>query len=98
MITSTSATSRSTTHLACIGLVTIALVSPLAGCGQSESAREARTMQEATPQRVRPDGSIQLTDRDRAALGLAVVVATESDLPDSTLRFGRVLSPPSSEA
>ena len=55
-------------------------------------------MKDATPARVRSDGSIQLTDRDRAALGLAVVVATESDLPDSTLRFGHVLSPPSNTA
>src|SRR6266540_3414112 len=55
-------------------------------------------MQDATPQRVRPDGSIQLTDHDRTALGLIVAPAVDGDLPDSTLRFGLVLSPPGNEA
>lgn len=55
-------------------------------------------MKEATPQRVRGDGSIQLTDQDRLALGLVVVPATEAELPQSTLRFGRVLSPLSNES
>ena len=50
-------------------------------------------MKEATPKRVRLDGSIQLTDPDRVALGLVVAPATEAELPQSTLRFGRVLSP-----
>jgi cobalt-zinc-cadmium efflux system membrane fusion protein len=54
-------------------------------------------MKEAAPQRVRPDGSIQLSDHDRQALGLVVVQVVEGDLPESTLRFGRVLSPPASE-
>ena len=62
------------------------------GCGDSESAREAKAMQGAVPQRLRPDGSIQLTTQDRTALGLLVSSATEGDLPDSALRFGRVLS------
>lgn len=70
---------------------------PLAACGESESAREERAMKEATPQRVRPDGSIQLSDQDRDALGLMVAQVAEGDLPESTLRFGRVLSPPASE-
>jgi cobalt-zinc-cadmium efflux system membrane fusion protein len=84
-------------RLSGLGLLLIALVAP-SGCGESESAREERAMKDATPQRVRPDGSIQLTDRDRAALGLIVVPAEDGDLPESTLRFGRVLSPPDDEA
>lgn len=85
-------------RLSCLGLLTIALAFPVAGCGESESAREERAMKDATPQRVRPDGSIQLTDHDRTALGLIVSPAIVSDLPESTLRFGRVLSPPGDEA
>ena len=74
-----------------------ALLVPLTGCGESESAREARAMQAATPQRLRPDGSIQLTDADRKALGLVSTRAKEAELPESALRFGRVLSPPANE-
>lgn len=70
----------------------------LLACGESESTREARQIAEATPQRLRPDGSIQLTAADRAALGLVTVPAAEGDLPESALRFGRVLSPPVAEA
>ena len=78
-------------------ILAILIAVPLAACGESESAREARAMKEATPQRVRPDGSIQLSDRDRDALGLMVAQVAEGDLPGSTLRFGRVLSPPANE-
>lgn len=85
-------------RLSRLGLLLIALAGPVAGCGESESAREERAMKDATPQRVRPDGSIQLTDQDRTALGLIVSPVAEGDLPESTLRFGRVLSPPGNEA
>ena len=54
-------------------------------------------MQGAVPQRLQPDGSIKLTPEDKTALALVVSPATEGDLPDSVLRFGRVLSPPASE-
>ena len=67
------------------------------GCGESEFAREAKAMQGATPQRLRPDGSIRLTAQDKTALGLVVSPAAEGDLPESALRFGRVLSPPANE-
>jgi RND family efflux transporter MFP subunit len=70
----------------------------LLACGESESTREARQIAAATPQRLRPDGSIQLTAADRTALGLVTVPAAEGDLPESALRFGRVLSPPVAEA
>jgi RND family efflux transporter MFP subunit len=73
-------------------LLTIALAILLTGCGERESAREVRAMKDATPQRLRPDGTIQLSDQDRAALGLVVASAAEGDLPESTLRFGRVVS------
>jgi cobalt-zinc-cadmium efflux system membrane fusion protein len=81
-----------------VSLLMIALAALLSSCGESESAREERAMKDATPQRVRPDGSIQLTDQDRTALGLIVSPAVERDLPESTLRFGRVLSPLGDEA
>ena len=79
-------------RLCCLSLLTIALAFPLVSCGESESAREARAMKDATPQRLRPDGTIQLSDQDRAALGLVVASAAEGELPESTLRFGRVVS------
>lgn len=78
----------STPRLAVVVLLAIGAF----GCGESESAREAKAMQGAVPKRLRPDGSIQLTAEDKTALGLVVSAATEGDLPDSALRFGRVLS------
>ena len=77
----------------CLAVVTCVLATTLVSCGESESAREARAMKDATPQRLRPDGTIQLSDRDRAALGLVVTPAAEADLSESALRFGRVVSP-----
>ena len=77
--------------------VVAVLTLAVSGCGDSESAREAKAMQGAIPQRLRPDGSIQLTVADKTALGLVVAPATEGDLPDSVLRFGRVLSPTANE-
>ena len=78
-------------------VVATTIIVPSLGCGESESAREARAMKDATPQRLRPDGSIQLTGADRAALGLMVTPAAEADLPASMRRFGRVLSPAANE-
>ena len=78
-------------------VVATTMIVPLLACGESESAREVRAMKDATPQRLRPDGSIQLTGADRTALGLMVTPAVVADLPVSTRRFGRVLSPPSNE-
>jgi RND family efflux transporter MFP subunit len=79
--------------VSCLALVTCVLAITLAACGESESAREARAMKDATPQRLRPDGTIQLSEQDRAALGLIVAPAAEGDVPESTVRFGRVVSP-----
>lgn len=67
-----------------------ALLGALAGCGESESAREARMMAEAVPVRVAADGSIRLTEADRAALDLAVLPATEGTLVVSEIRYGQV--------
>lgn len=70
-----------------------------AGCGgQSEATREAEAMKSATPNRVQADGSIRLTDQDRSILGLLVQATADADLPNTTLRFGRVMSPPANEA
>lgn len=79
--------------LVAVSLLSLAVVA----CGESESAREAKAMQGAIPQRLRPDGSIQLSAEDKTALSLVVSPATEGDLPESVLRFGRVLSPPTNE-
>src|SRR5262249_9352568 len=77
--------------LVCLGLSCI-----LASCGDKE-ARESAPPANAA-QRLRPDGSIQLTDQDRGALGLVVAAVTDAELPDTSLRFGRVVVPPGNEA
>lgn len=61
-----------------------------AACSESESAREEQAMKAAVPKRVQADGTIKLSDADRAALDLAVAPATEAELPDVAVRFGRV--------
>src|SRR5207247_386237 len=43
-------------------------------------------------------GSIKLTGQASPALGRIVEPAAEADLPNSPLRFGRVISPPANEA
>lgn len=79
--------------------VLLTMTAVVAGCGgESEATREAAAMKAATPNRVQADGSIRLTDADRAALGLTVQTAAEGDLPNAALRFGRVVSPPANEA
>jgi RND family efflux transporter MFP subunit len=55
-------------------------------------------MQAATPTRLQADGSIRLTDADRNALELTTQTAADADLPDATLRFGRIVSPPANDA
>lgn len=66
--------------------------------GDSESERDAAQLKAATTVRIQPDGSIRLTAQDRSALGLETRSAAVGDLPDSSLRFGRVVSPPGAEA
>ncbi|MHB8877325.1 MAG: hypothetical protein ACYC8T_26805 [Myxococcaceae bacterium] len=77
----------------------IALCAPLvwAACSDSESAREAAAMKAVLPERLRPDGSIALSDADRAALALSVAVVTEGEVPDVSLRYGRVRPLPDQE-
>ena len=66
-----------------------------AACGgQSEATRGAEAMKAATANRVQADGSLRLTDQDRSALGLVVQPTTEADLPNTSLRLGRITSPP----
>jgi RND family efflux transporter MFP subunit len=77
-------------------LLAAALITTLTGCSDTETS-EPHIRLKDTPQRLRPDGSIQLTDQDRVALGLLVSPANDGDLPDSALRFGHVLSPPANE-
>lgn len=74
------------------------ITTTFAGCGgESEATREANA-KAATPNRIQPDGSIRLTAADRGALGLTVQSAADAELPNATLRFGRVVSPPANEA
>jgi RND family efflux transporter MFP subunit len=55
-------------------------------------------MKMATPTRLQADGSIRLTAADRSALQLTTQTAADADLPDATLRFGRIVSPPANDA
>jgi RND family efflux transporter MFP subunit len=79
-------------------LILCAALSSACSGRQSEQAEEAEAMKAAAPNRVQADGSIRLTNADRTALGLNVQPAMEADLPNTTLRFGRVVSPPGNEA
>ncbi len=83
--------------LSVFALISATMVIPACG-GQSEATREAEAMKVATPNRVQADGSIRLSDADRTALGLLVQPAAETELSNTTLRFGRVISPPANEA
>jgi len=85
------ASSAAVTALVCV------IVSVSCG-GESEATREAEAMTSATPNRVQVDGSIRLTDDDKAALGLEVQSATEAELSNAILRFGRVVSTPANAA
>jgi cobalt-zinc-cadmium efflux system membrane fusion protein len=70
-----------------------------AACGgESEATREAEAMRAAAPTRLQADGSLRLTDQDRAALGLVLQPAAEADLPNSTMRYGHITSPPANQA
>ena len=55
-------------------------------------------MKAASPNRLQADGSIRLSEADRAALSLMVQPAADEELPNATLRFARVVSPPDDEA
>lgn len=64
----------------------------LFGCAESESAREERAMKAAVPERLLPDGTVQLSGADREALGLVVAEATEGELAKVQSRFGVIRS------
>ena len=78
-------------------LMVCALGLAACGGGKSEEAEEAEAMKQAAPSRVQTDGSIRLTEADRAALGLVAQPATEAELPNTSLRYGRVIVPPGNE-
>ncbi|HET9598492.1 MAG TPA: HlyD family efflux transporter periplasmic adaptor subunit [Anaeromyxobacteraceae bacterium] len=59
-------------------------------CAQTDGAREEQAVKAAVPQRLQPDGTVKISEADRAALDLAVAPAAEGDLPDVAVRFGRV--------
>jgi len=67
------------------------------GGGKSEEAEDAEAMRQAAPSRVQADGSIHLSDADRTALGLVALAAAEAELPNTSLRYGRVVSAPGNE-
>ena len=67
-------------------------------CAESEAEREEKAMAAAVPQRLQPDGTVRLSEADRAALDLRVDVAVRGDLPDARVRLGRVIARPGDEA
>lgn len=89
---------RRSASAAVASLVLASVMSAACAGGGGEATREAEAMKADTPNRVQADGSIRLTDADRTALGLVVQTVTDADLSNSTLRFGRVVSPPANEA
>jgi RND family efflux transporter MFP subunit len=83
-----------------VSLSRYALVAVLvvAGCIESEAEREERAIAKATPRRLQADGSIKLSEADRAALDLRVEVVIDGALPDGHVRLGRILARPGDEA
>lgn len=79
-------------------LAAIVLLSAASACTQGEAEREDKAMAAAVPRRLSADGTVKLSDADRAALGLRVERAVEGVLPDARLRLGRVLARPGDEA
>ena len=80
--------------------VVFSLLLPMLGpiaCAQSEAAREEAAMKAATPERLLADGSIHLTDADKAMAGIVVAPAVEGGLAEVTLRVGRVRTPAGAE-
>jgi membrane fusion protein, heavy metal efflux system len=70
-------------------VVCAACVLPCA-CARTDDAREEEALKAAVPLRLQPDGTVKISEPDRAALGLAVAPAAEGELPDVAVRFGRV--------
>ncbi len=66
------------------------LLFSLSAClGKSEAEREAEAMKAAAPVRIQADGTILLTEADKAALDLIVEDAREGELPRTNLRYGK---------
>ena len=53
-------------------------------------ARKEEEEEAPQPSRVQANGSVRLTDDERRALDLQVAIAQEDELPEVSLRFGRV--------
>ncbi len=70
----------------------------LTACTESETDREERAMAAAVPQRLHSDGTVRLSEADRAALDLHVAAATQGTLADARSRLGRVTARPGDEA
>lgn len=71
-------------------LVAVLGLALCASCAQGGDAADEAAMKAAIPRRLQPDGTVELSDADRKALGLQVVRAAEGELPESVTRFGRV--------
>jgi membrane fusion protein, multidrug efflux system len=77
-------------HRAAVLHLVLAPCALACACADIDSAREEQALKTAVPQRLQPDGTVKLSEADRAALDLAVAPAAEGDLPDVAVRFGRV--------
>jgi RND family efflux transporter MFP subunit len=65
-------------------------------CGGKGGDEDERSV--PAPQRAQADGVIKLSPADRSALGLTVATVAEEDFPNSVVRFGVVVVPPSDDA
>ena len=70
----------------------VGLLCGLGACAQeTEAEREARALANAVPKRLQADGSVLLSEADRAALGIEIASAAEGDVAEGRVRFGTVL-------
>lgn len=79
-------------------LLTACVILLCVSCAESEAEREERAMEAAIPHRLQANGTIQLEDADRSALGMEVVTASEGELPETVLRSGRLIARPGEDA
>ena len=70
------------------------LLLALLGCGQSERQKEAAQQALASRIRMQPDGTILLTDEDRAAFHVTTTVAGTGETGSGRVVYGRVSAAP----
>jgi RND family efflux transporter MFP subunit len=81
-----------------VAIFSVLAIGVVSACAESETEREERALRAAVPQRLKPDGTVKLTEAEAKALDLRIETTTEGVLPNAHVRLGRVLARPGDEA